>query len=88
MTEARTRDQLAVTVARNVQHMNRLAGLYRVASEPQTDPAALRQQITEAARALASHDLETLGGVEDLSRALPGLTRLVGTLRQITRGGT
>jgi hypothetical protein len=82
------RDQLAAQAARNLQHVARLGALYRVASEPQTDPAALRQQITEAARALASHDLETLGGVEDLSRALQGLTRLVGTLRQITRGGT
>lgn len=74
-------DRLAAHVAANIQHAQRLGSLYRVARSPDPDPEALRLQIQQAALALAASDLSSLAAVEDASRAVAGMVRVVGALR-------
>lgn len=77
-------DALAAQVARNVQHAKRLGALYRTVREPEPDPQTLRRQIIEAALALADADLSTRAAIDDASRAVQGLTRVLAQLRAAT----
>jgi hypothetical protein len=82
-------DDLALKIARNVQHAQRLGALYRVAQQPQHDAAALRAQLSEAAgfAGTAASSLSTPDQCEQYVVRLRGLARLALSLRDALEGG-
>jgi hypothetical protein len=83
------RDDLAATVARNLQHMGRLGTLYRTARDPEIDAARLRADLVEAASFAGptAAAISTGDQAEQFAISLRGLIRLVLQPRDALEGG-
>lgn len=83
------RDDLAVTVARNLRQAEQLGRLYRVAQQPDLDAGALREQLLEAAAHAApvAAAIRTPADAEQFCTRLHGLAKLAMALRERLKEG-